>query len=170
MVASSRSKPRCPRCGSILWRQTPYFEPDPRQKILGCIGCRSTLPPRIQNKIKTCPGCLLCKELCAFSPDRSRSDGVRPYCRPCQNELRRWAKLRDPRPSKARHQVQSAIKKGLLIPSPCGRCGALPAEAHHPDYDRPLDVRWLCNKCHVDEHRKLRQIEKRKKRSKQRHA
>lgn len=166
VVAKSRSKPRCPKCENVLWRQTPYFGPDPRQKTFGCIGCRNTLPPQIQRKIKTCPGCFLCKELCAFSPDRSRSDGVRPYCRPCQRERRQWANQRDPRRSEARRKVRAAIKKGLLIASPCERCGSFPVEAHHPDYDHPLDVRWLCQKCHTTEHRRLRRIEKRKKRSK----
>jgi hypothetical protein len=26
--------------------------------------------------------------------------------------------------------------------------------AHHPDYTDPLTVEWLCNSCHLKEHRK----------------
>jgi hypothetical protein len=35
----------------------------------------------------------------------------------------------------------------------CEECGAPKADAHHDDYSRPLDVRWLCETCHGAEHR-----------------
>lgn len=35
---------------------------------------------------------------------------------------------------------------------PCEHCGSPNADRHHEDYSRPLDVRWLCRKCHIDEH------------------
>ncbi len=43
--------------------------------------------------------------------------------------------------------VAAAKKKGTLIPEPCNACGAK-AEAHHNDYDKPLDVVWVCKKHH----------------------
>jgi hypothetical protein len=27
--------------------------------------------------------------------------------------------------------------------------------AHHEDYDRPLDVMWLCQPCHKQRHKEL---------------
>ena len=37
--------------------------------------------------------------------------------------------------------------------STCDCCGALlPLEAHHDDYNYPLNVRWLCKKCHTEWH------------------
>lgn len=38
-------------------------------------------------------------------------------------------------------------RRGRLVPQPCQDCGAEPAEMHHEDYARPLDVIWLCRLC-----------------------
>jgi len=48
----------------------------------------------------------------------------------------------------ARVAVHRAIRVGKLIPEPCEVCGEARAEAHHPDYSKPLAVRWLCRRCH----------------------
>jgi ribosomal protein S27AE len=37
----------------------------------------------------------------------------------------------------------------------CSKCGAK-AQAHHDDYKKPLDVRWLCPKHHGEHHRNVR--------------
>lgn len=51
--------------------------------------------------------------------------------------------------------VERAKRQGIITPLPCEVCGAR-AEAHHPDYSRPLDVQWLCRKHHVRLHREGR--------------
>lgn len=43
----------------------------------------------------------------------------------------------------ARRKVRTAIKNGSLTPQPCF-CGAIKVHAHHDDYSKPLDVKWLC--------------------------
>ena len=51
----------------------------------------------------------------------------------------------------ARGAVHRAIKNGTLIkPAWCMTCGkeADIIEAHHADYSKPLDVIFLCKKCH----------------------
>jgi len=51
----------------------------------------------------------------------------------------------------AHGKVAYAIKTGELLRQPCWACGEI-AQAHHPDYSRPLDVVWLCDKHHKEVH------------------
>jgi len=46
----------------------------------------------------------------------------------------------------------NAIRDGRLIRQPCETCGAI-AQAHHDDYGKPLDVRWLCTTHHAEWHK-----------------
>jgi predicted DNA-binding protein YlxM (UPF0122 family) len=64
---------------------------------------------------------------------------------------------------RAQHLVEKAIKKGIIIPScVCEKCGKkriyqngrTGIEAHHDDYNKPLEVRWLCKECHYEWHTK----------------
>lgn len=64
-----------------------------------------------------------------------------------QQEWRR----RYPRRYAAHCYVRLGIRLGFIAPVPCEVCGAK-AEAHHPDYDRPGDVVWLCRKHHRQAH------------------
>jgi len=59
--------------------------------------------------------------------------------------------------SRARMLCALAIASGELKPQPCEECGKkLAINAHHDDYDKPLDVRWLCDKHHQSFHAALR--------------
>lgn len=44
--------------------------------------------------------------------------------------------------------VNNAVRDGRLVKQPCESCGVLKVEAHHDDYSKPLEVRWVCNKHH----------------------
>lgn len=52
----------------------------------------------------------------------------------------------------ARQAVKYAIKVGKLIKQPCEVCGDKKSQAHHDDYSKQLDVRWLCVKHHSEIH------------------
>ncbi|MER9174608.1 hypothetical protein NKH72_13545 [Mesorhizobium sp. M0955] len=56
----------------------------------------------------------------------------------------------------AQQCLRSAIKRGLIIQQTCKVCGDSATEAHHADYDRPMDVDWLCRKHHKAEHRRMK--------------
>lgn len=46
--------------------------------------------------------------------------------------------------------MAQALKKGTLVrPGRCENCGKeCKPHAHHDDYAKPLEVRWLCPPCH----------------------
>ena len=53
----------------------------------------------------------------------------------------------------SRQVTAAAIRVGLLRPRPCEVCGRRRSiHAHHVDYARPLEVRWLCRWCHLEQH------------------
>ena len=47
----------------------------------------------------------------------------------------------------------NAIRDGVLIKRKCEVCQAKKVNAHHDDYAKPLDVRWLCDRHHKDWHK-----------------
>ena len=56
----------------------------------------------------------------------------------------------------ARKILQNAVLAGIVLrPEYCQGCGqvGVQLEAHHEDYDKPMDVIWMCVRCHKDEHR-----------------
>ena len=61
-------------------------------------------------------------------------------------------RAQDKRRMKAHNAVARAIKSGQLERMPCSQCGRADSHAHHDDYDKPLDVRWLCPGCHAQHH------------------
>lgn len=65
------------------------------------------------------------------------------------------------------HNVtEKAIEKGRLTPMSCEICGDFGyfedgrrrVQAHHDDYNKPLDVRWLCQKHHHEWHKNNKPI------------
>lgn len=63
--------------------------------------------------------------------------------------------------NRARSKCRKAVMDGILVrPETCERClktpgpakdGRTQIHAHHHDYDKPLDVEFICAKCHRDE-------------------
>lgn len=49
-----------------------------------------------------------------------------------------------------------AVYNAKLPKQPCEVCGA-PAEAHHNDYSKPLEVRWLCSLHHKELHKFIKE-------------
>lgn len=70
-----------------------------------------------------------------------------------------------PQARKARNDLWTAIWQGRVTPAErCEKCNGRPVfldkiQAHHDDYSKPLDVRWLCRSCHIKHHVALRKAE-----------
>jgi len=62
----------------------------------------------------------------------------------------RWKK-KHPERRKAHILLGNAVRSGKVFKLPCQECGE-EAEAHHPDYSRPLSVVWLCPVHHRQLH------------------
>lgn len=99
---------------------------------------------------------------------RKTDTGITQYsrCRDCNSTLqkdkyhsdpKRYARYvyksinKHPQKQAARAKVAHAVKTGKLIkPKHCEECGGTKPriEGAHIDYERPLDVKWLCTPCH----------------------
>lgn len=62
---------------------------------------------------------------------------------------------------KARRKVRTALENGTIQrAATCESCGSINKptadgrsyiHAHHPDHNKPLEIQWLCAKCHRKE-------------------
>lgn len=124
---------------------------------------------------KKCFKCGEVKPLSAFYKHKGMADGHLNKCKECGKKdvrenrkdkleyyraydrergnrqdaeyLREWRK-KYPAKHRAHQLVSNAIRAGNLVPEPCQGCGDSKTHAHHDDYLKPLNVRWLCPGCH----------------------
>jgi hypothetical protein len=101
-----------------------------------------------------------CKECTKQDVSKHRADNldkVRAYDRRRAKLPERRAKselvskawrARGPAARSAHSMVGHALRDGRLRRGKCEVCGSLRAHAHHDDYLKPLDVRWLCAEHH----------------------
>lgn len=69
--------------------------------------------------------------------------------------IRRTVMNKTPISKLAQVKVKAAVDSGKLIkPDRCQKCGKSPKHlhAHHENYEKPLEVIWLCPLCHKIEH------------------
>lgn len=132
--------------------------------------------------MKTCTKCKVDKFESEFGVRSASLDGLTPKCKECQklydkarlrDPKRMAARLAYQKSPKGREShkkacekwieknvikrsahilVGNAVRKGDLAKSACEICGCDKSNAHHDDYAKPLEVRWLCDLHHNDWH------------------
>ena len=59
---------------------------------------------------------------------------------------------------KTRAALQVAVRVGQLVRGVCEVCRSSTVEAHHDDYNKPLDVRWLYTEHHGEVRRRQSEL------------
>ncbi len=101
-----------------------------------------------------CGECAKCKGREYSRAYRERNPGKKPNLSDEAKErrlARRKRRYEANKPqARAHDKVAKAIRKGTLARGKCevGTDCKGPIEAHHDDYSKPLDVRWVCLKHH----------------------
>ena len=121
----------------------------------------------------------------SFYRDRHRKDGFSTRCKDCDRLKGRMVRERNTEAFKekdrryyknnrakiilkrkeyykknalkvsAGNKVKTAVYNGTIKRQRCEVCGSQHVHAHHDDYLKPLDVRWLCPKHHARHHAEL---------------
>ena len=133
--------------------------------------------------MKLCRTCNTEKEDFDFHKRKASKDGLAARCKACQKDYdnarlkdpkrmemrRQYQKTEKGKAAHSRackswvekNQVKRAahilvgnrIRNGDLIKQPCEVCSCEIVHAHHDDYAKPLEVRWLCDEHHNEWHR-----------------
>jgi ribosome-binding protein aMBF1 (putative translation factor) len=72
-----------------------------------------------------------------------------------REQKQEWAK-KNKHKKNAHTKLKRAIKKGIITrPKYCQLCGKTNCEiqGHHYDYNKPLEVIWVCTECHGNLHK-----------------
>jgi hypothetical protein len=99
---------------------------------------------------------------CTKCGERPRAKSHR-WCQECKNAWARANRTRhhelseeQRRRANCRSYLNAYVSRGTVVrPETCSRCaqgGTI--EGHHEDYDKPLEVEWLCRPCHLSHHAK----------------
>ncbi len=130
----------CFKCGITKERSDFYRHPQMADGLLG--KCKECAKRDVRIDRATSPNAR------EYDAKRSKDPGRRKYSREHKPK-------RTPIRQRAHNAVQRAVRSGKLIkPSECNRCGTdqVRIVGHHADYNKPLDVEWLCDLCHLRHH------------------
>ena len=138
-----------------------------------CAACGTVYTPRRPN-YRASQRC--CSPRCAATLGGAAQHRLHSMAGPNNPNFKGWASRRPivyvrrfrashPEQVAVQRVIAAAFRKGLLVrPSTCEDCGTVcKPDAHHDDYTRPLDVVWVCRRCHVqrDRIRQLREADRR---------
>ena len=145
-----KSKPDCATCGTI--KENPkdaYCNKCKREKARLNSLLEGRRPKNEDGRKTTCSNCGREKE------SNHQGGG---YCLQCKMHAKKMKRPHRTDEQKYKEAVRKLtarkIKQGVLIRQPCEVCSTeIDVQAHHDDYTKPLDVRWLCRKHHLEHHK-----------------
>ena len=105
-------------------------------------------------KTKECTKCRTIKELREFNTRPDSPNGYRSECKQCQYAAQYKREKENRYKVSAKNKARIATEKGLLKrPNYCMCCHKIKKlDRHHPNYDEPYYVLWICRKCHTEIH------------------
>jgi hypothetical protein len=128
---------KCARCGG----DKPLDDFYKTSKITGAVMgvCKECHKKHMKNMRRDNP---------AFQ-ERDRIRGKRPDRIAKNVERTKKHRAKNPDAYRAQTAVGNALRDKRLFREPCAICAASEnIHAHHKDYSKPLDVVWLCARCH----------------------
>lgn len=129
---------RCFKCGKTKSIEEFYKHPQMADGRLG--KCKTCTKKDVKQRYKSPDGR---RKVVAYEKKRFQD----PRRKQLVLNYQRKRRKNSPGKARARSAVNNAIRDGRLIRQPCKICGKK-AQAHHPDYRRPLHVLWLCFRHH----------------------
>lgn len=126
----------CRVCGET--KDASEFYPTQVRRA-GDVGeCRDCTKVRVRRRARTDPAVQEYDRKRAKTPER-RAKARENTCKWRAENTSGYA---------AQTAVGNALRDGILKREPCLFCGRKDVHAHHRDYAKPLEVVWLCPKCH----------------------
>jgi hypothetical protein len=119
----------------------------------GRLTCKECVRRAVRIRARANPAVQEYDRARAKTPDRKRHIAI---------VTKRWRE-ENPIAYKAQTAVSNAVRDRRLFKEPCAICAEPKVHAHHKDYSKPLDVVWLCAKCHHRLHAAFPELEGRMK-------
>lgn len=101
--------------------------------------CKACVKARVKRRALTNPA--------VQAYDRARAK--RPEKKAALAKNSKLWRQQHPEAYHAHIALNNALRDGKIEKGPCAICGATEhIHGHHKDYSKPLEVTWLCAKCH----------------------
>jgi len=126
-----------------------------------CVKCGVQFCPKDWQIKSRDMRCLPCKRLQQNAANAAKGEKLKEEARAAYQRRREYYLSYQANPERrfiraARRKVATEIEAGRLTREPCVVCGEKQSEAHHDDYDKPLNIVWLCRRHHMDHHLMLK--------------
>jgi hypothetical protein len=133
----------CFKCGKRKSISEFYKHPGTKDHLLGkCKVC--TKKDVKENRMKN-----------PHVREYDRERGKTPKRRALQLMEQQKSRAVHPEKHRAHMIVYRALKAGKILKLPCKICEDFCSQAHHENYNKPLEIIWLCQKHHDERHAQL---------------